>query len=64
VSNLSLEQLSYAANDVRYLIGLREKLIEMLKREERLELAYRCFQCLPVFVDLDLNHFKDIFEHK
>ncbi len=63
VGNLSEQQLSYAANDVRYLISLREKLIEMLKREARWELAEKCFQCIPVFVDLDLRHYKDIFEH-
>lgn len=63
-ASLSLKQLSYAANDVRYLISLREKLITMLNREDRLHLANDCFQCLPVFVELDLNQFKDIFEHK
>ena len=63
VGNLSEQQLSYAANDVRYLISMREKLTEMLKREERWELAEKCFQCIPVFVDLDLQHYKDIFEH-
>lgn len=62
-SNLSEEQLSYAANDVRYLLGAREKLVAMLEREERLELARQCFDCLPVFVSLDLLYYKDIFEH-
>lgn len=62
-SNLSEEQLSYAANDVRYLLGARDKLTAMLEREERLELAQQCFDCLPVFVSLDLLYYKDIFEH-
>jgi ribonuclease D len=62
-ANLSETQLSYAANDVRYLIGVRQKLIEMLKREERWEIAQQCFQCLPTIVSLDLSLFKDIFEH-
>jgi ribonuclease D len=61
--NLSEEQLRYAANDVRYLLSVQKKLIEMLKREERWELAYQCFQCLPVIVSLDLLQYKDIFEH-
>ena len=61
--NLSDEQLRYAANDVRYLISVQKKLIEMLKREERWELAQQCFQCLPVIVSLDLLQYKDIFEH-
>jgi ribonuclease D len=62
-TNLSDTQLSYAANDVRYLIGVREKLIAMLLREERLELAEECFNCLPTIVSLDLLQFKDLFEH-
>jgi ribonuclease D len=61
---LSLDQLQYAANDVRYLIPLREKLITMLEREDRWALAQRCFDCLPVIVDLDILQFKDIFDHK
>ncbi|MEM9540369.1 MAG: ribonuclease H-like domain-containing protein [Cyanobacteria bacterium P01_E01_bin.42] len=62
--NLTEEQLRYAANDVRYLIGARKKLIVMLEREERLELTQQCFACLPVFVALDLAQFQGIFEHK
>ena len=62
-ANLSKAQLSYAANDVRYLIGVQQKLAEMLKREERLELAQECFRCLPTIVSLDLLQFKDLFEH-
>ncbi|BAZ23866.1 3'-5' exonuclease [Kalymmatonema gypsitolerans NIES-4073] len=62
-ANLSEAQLSYAANDVRYLIGVQHKLAEMLKREERLELAQECFRCLPTIVSLDLLQFKDLFEH-
>ncbi len=61
--NLSDKQLSYAANDVRYLLSVQQKLIEMLKREERWELAQQCFQCLPTVVLLDLLQFKDLFEH-
>jgi ribonuclease D len=62
-ANLSQEQLRYAANDVRYLLSARQKLIEMLKREERWELAQASFQCLPTIVALDLLQFKDLFEH-
>jgi ribonuclease D len=62
-ANLTPEQLSYAANDVRYLISVRDKLITMLKREERWEITQKCFDCIPVFVELDLYQFKDIFEH-
>ncbi len=63
VGNLSEKQLDYAANDVRYLINVQQKLVMMLEREERLELAQQCFDCLPTIVTLDLLQFKDIFEH-
>ena len=62
-ANLSDDQLSYAANDVRYLLSVQQKLMGMLQREERWELAQQCFQCLPAFVSLDLLQYKDIFEH-
>lgn len=62
-ANLSDEQLRYAANDVRYLLSAKEKLITMLKREERWQLAQECFQALPTIVQLDLLQYKDIFEH-
>lgn len=61
--NLSSEQLRYAANDVRYLISLRLKLIQMLQREDRWELAQQCFDCLPTIVALDLLQYPNVFEH-
>jgi ribonuclease D len=60
---LSPAQLSYAANDVRYLIGLKDKLTLMLQREERWDLAQKCFACIPIFVELDLSQYQQIFEH-
>ncbi|MBF2020523.1 MAG: ribonuclease D [Hydrococcus sp. C42_A2020_068] len=62
-ANLTEAQLSYAANDVRYLHGLRDKLTTMLKREDRWELAQQCFACLPTFVALDLLQYQAIFDH-
>lgn len=62
-ARLSEQQLRYAANDVRYLLSLRQKLIEMLEREDRLQLVQDCFECLPTLVSLDLLQFKDLFEH-
>ncbi|XZF63314.1 MAG: ribonuclease H-like domain-containing protein [Gloeotrichia echinulata DVL01] len=62
-ANLSEAQLSYAANDVRYLLSVQQKLTAMLQREERWELAQECFQVLPTIVSLDLLQFKDLFEH-
>ena len=62
-ASLSEAQLSYAANDVRYLLSVQHKLTEMLKREERWEIAQECFEFLPTIVSLDLLLFKDLFEH-
>ncbi len=62
--NLSAEQLRYAANDVRYLISMREKLIAKLQREDRWELAQDCFKALPTIVSLDLLQYEDIFSHR
>lgn len=61
--NLSIEQLSYAANDVRYLLELKEKLTTMLKREDRYELAQQCFQAVHLFVTLDILRYENVFEH-
>jgi ribonuclease D len=62
-ARLSPEQLSYAANDVRYLLPVQQKLIQMLQREERWELAQRCFKMVPLLCELDLNFYQGIFEH-
>ncbi|AFZ55932.1 ribonuclease D [Anabaena cylindrica FACHB-243] len=62
-TNLSEAQLSYAANDVRYLLNIQQKLTQMLQREGRWQLAQECFQVLPTIVSLDLLQFKDLFEH-
>ena len=63
VASLSPEQLRYAANDVRYLLNVQQKLTNMLKREERWELAQQCFECLPTIVLLDLLQYSNVFEH-
>ena len=63
VHDLSSEQLAYAANDVRYLHELSKRLTLMLQREGRWNLAENCFQCLPTFIQLDLNQYQNIFEH-
>lgn len=62
---LSKAQLDYAASDVLHLHTLREKLIVMLKREGRLELARSCFDFLPTRAALDLAGWPetDIFAH-
>ena len=61
---LSDDQKNYAANDVLYLHALKEKLDEMLERENRAELAQKCFGFLSARADLDLAGYStDIFEH-
>jgi len=62
--NLSREQYNYAANDVRYLLDVKSKLTTMLKREERYQLAQRCFQAIPIFVALDILQYQNIFDHR
>ena len=63
--HLSKAQIEYAATDVLYLHALREKLDEMLTRENRLELADECFKFLPSRAVLDIKGWNniDIFEH-
>jgi len=62
-SDLTSEQIEYAANDVRYLIEAMHKLKVILQREGRQDLAQRCFNTVPIFADLDILKFSNIFEH-
>jgi ribonuclease D len=65
VRELSKEQLKYASHDVIYLFRLKEKLEEMIAREDRQELLQKSFDFLPIRVKLDLAgwHDTDIFSH-
>jgi ribonuclease D len=61
---ISEDQIKYAASDVLYLHRLKENLDEMLKREERLEVANQCFKFLQTRAALDLLGFEgNIFAH-
>ncbi len=62
-NDFSQEQIDYAANDVRYLIEAMKKLILILKREKRYELAEKCFSVIPIYSELDIRKFSNIFEH-
>ena len=63
-SNLSKEQIAYAANDVIYLHKIKNKLDKMLVREDRQLLVDACLSFLPTRVDLDLRGWEnDIFSH-
>jgi ribonuclease D len=62
---ISDAQLSYAAADVIHLHALKDRLITILAREGRLELAQSCFAFLPTRAALDLAGWDetDIFAH-
>ena len=63
VEELSMKQLAYAANDVRFLIQTKNELEKMLIREGRFELAKKCFLCIGTFAELDILKYGQIFEH-
>ena len=58
-------QLEYAASDVLYLHGLRDKLTARLERDGRMALAEACFEFLPTRAKLYLIGWEetDIFAH-
>jgi len=63
---LSDAQKDYAASDVLYLHKLKAALEACLIREDRLDLALRCFAFLPTRAQLDLMGWEepnDIFHH-
>ena len=60
---LTEKQLEYAANDVRYLIEAMHKLKVILERENRYDLAQKCFEAIAVHSELDIHHYSNIFEH-
>jgi len=64
-AKLSEAQLAYAAADVLHLHALKERLDEMLAREDRTRLAETCFRFLPTRAELDLGGWaeEDIFAH-
>ena len=62
---LSESQLKYAASDVLYLHQIKNKLDQLLKRENKEEIAKKCFEFLITRSELDLIGFEnlDIFAH-
>ncbi len=64
-SELTAEQLAYAASDVLHLHPLWARLEALLVREERLALAEACFAFLPARARLDFLGYDepDIFAH-
>ena len=62
--DLSVEQINYAATDVIYLHDIKEKLDEILDRQNRKQLVQACIEFLPTRVELDLRGWNnDIFSH-
>ena len=58
------KQIQYAAQDTQFLFDIKDKLIEMLKRENRYELYSRCLKALPILVEMENSGFKiTTFEH-
>lgn len=65
-AQLTDAQKEYAASDVLYLHSLKAELEARLIRENRLELAQKCFDFLPTRAELDLlgwGDTNDIFTH-
>ena len=64
-NKLSDAQLAYAASDVLHLHKLKASLEAMLEREERMDIAQKCFDFLPIRAKLDLAGWPDtdIFAH-
>lgn len=63
---LTEAQMEYAASDVLYLHKLMNELKARLIREDRLDLAQRCFDFLPTRAELDLMGYdepNDLFHH-
>lgn len=62
---INSKQIDYASSDVLYLHALKNKLNDMLIRENRFELFKSCINFLPTRVNLDLLGFEnvDIFSH-
>lgn len=62
---LTEAQRLYAATDVFHLHALKARMDYMLERAGRTELAYKCFDFIPVRAELDALGWgaQDIFEH-
>ena len=61
--DLRPEQVRYAISDVTLLLPLMDRLDDMLRREERFDLARECFRVLPLLARLDLLQYDLLFEH-
>jgi len=60
---LSESQLEYAANDVRYLWALYERLDERIRRKGLLNLRERCYAHIRTQVELEVGGYPDVFAY-
>ena len=65
LTEISDKEATYAANDVRYLKTIKEKLQVILEREKRFDLFLSTMKGLESRINLDKAGFRDpdIFEH-
>ncbi len=61
--DLSQSQLEYAANDVKLLVPIFQKMKILLERENLCVLANKLFGFVSTISELDLRGWKGIFEH-
>ena len=62
--NLTSKQISYAAQDTEYLFEIKEKLSNMLIRENRIDIFNKSMKVIPTLVDMEISGYKlNIFEH-
>jgi ribonuclease D len=62
-TNLTDDQLLYAAGDVLYLIPLLRSLEETLKAQGLLELAHASYCHIPTRVQLELLGYDDVYSY-
>ena len=64
MTEITDQQLEYAASDCRYLIEIKNGLSKMMKREGKNELYNNCLKFLRTRIKLDQNGYSDdIFSH-
>jgi len=64
-AELSSEQLKYAAGDVLHLHKLKSKLDEILARENKTQIAEKCFNAVNTISELELLYIspEELFQH-
>ena len=64
MTEISDQQLEYAASDCIYLIEIKKSLNKMMEREGKTQIYNQCLKFLKTKIKLDqLGYSGDIFEH-